>query len=47
MSTNLKIAAVGTLVACAIVGGICLEISIWNECRQANSFFYCMRVLGR
>lgn len=24
-----------------------LEISFWNECRETNSFWYCLRVLNR
>jgi hypothetical protein len=29
-----------------IVAAIYLEVGVWTECRQTNSFFYCFRVLG-
>lgn len=27
--------------------GALYEISLWNECRQTNPWFYCMRVLSK
>lgn len=24
-----------------------LEISVWKECRQTNSFWYCMRMMSK
>jgi hypothetical protein len=35
---------VGTALVVALA--IWYEVSMWNECRETNSFFYCMRVLG-
>lgn len=26
--------------------GIWWEVSLWNECRATNSFFYCVRTLS-
>lgn len=23
------------------------NVSLWSECRETNSFFYCVRILGR
>jgi hypothetical protein len=47
MAGNLKVIGGAALVLALIGGAIAWEVSIWNECRQTNSFFYCMRVLGR
>lgn len=27
--------------------GITIQISVWNECRQNNSFFYCLRLVSK
>lgn len=39
------------LIAAAVATLLCLgtvwELKTWNECRNTNSFFYCMRVLGK
>lgn len=35
------------LVVVGVVGAIWVEISLWRECRQTNSFFYCLRVLNK
>lgn len=36
------------LVVIGLIGlGTWNEISLWNECRATNSFFYCARVLGK
>jgi uncharacterized membrane protein YiaA len=43
----LKLFAIFALVAVIVTGCTWYEISVWNECRQTNSFLYCMRVLGR
>lgn len=29
-----------------IVGVLAYEIMLWGECREMNSWFYCVRVLG-
>lgn len=31
----------------AIALAIWWEYGLWNECRETNSFWYCMRVLGK
>lgn len=36
------------LLAFVILGGVIyLQANIWNECRQTNSFLYCLRVLSK
>lgn len=36
------------LAVVALIGiGIYWEISGWQECRQTNSWSYCVRVLGK
>jgi len=30
-----------------IVTAMWLEMQVWDECRQTNSFWYCMRVLSK
>lgn len=35
--------ALGTVV---VAGVLWYEHSLWKECRQDHSWFYCMRVLG-
>ncbi len=39
------------IVACVLTGAIALslyyEYSMWDECRETNSFWYCVRVLGK
>ena len=43
----MRAVAVATAVL-SIVGLILWwEVSLWNECRAQNSFWYCFRVLGR
>jgi cytochrome oxidase assembly protein ShyY1 len=27
--------------------GIWWQVSLWDECRSTNSFWYCVRILGR
>jgi len=34
-------------IAVCISGGVYWEISLWKECRVTNSFWYCVRVLGK
>lgn len=31
----------------AVVLLVAFQVSLWNECRETNSFFYCMHVLSR
>lgn len=36
------------LIGLLIIGlAIWYEIAMWSECRETNSFWYCMRVLGK
>jgi hypothetical protein len=37
------------IVAVLLVASVSLylEISVWNECRQTNSFWYCMRMMSK
>lgn len=36
------------LLVCLLTLGACaLEVSVWRECQQDHSFFYCMRVLSK
>lgn len=37
--------AIGVLLVFVI--GIVCEVQVWNECRETNSFMYCMRVLSK
>lgn len=30
-----------------VMAGLYVELMLWDECRQTNSFFYCLRVLGQ
>jgi uncharacterized membrane protein YiaA len=34
-----------TLALMFFAGVVVYEVSLWNECRATNSFFYCIRVL--
>jgi hypothetical protein len=36
-----------TIILFAIGLVVYFEYSLWTECRQTNSFFYCVRVLGQ
>jgi len=36
---------VGVLMLAAV--GIFLEVSVWNECRQTNSWFFCLRMMSK
>lgn len=42
----MKALAIFLLIIVIAVWGIYTEISLWSECRETNSFFYCARVLG-
>lgn len=39
-----RVFAIGLVVI--ILFALYYEVSVWRECRQTNSWFYCMRVLG-
>lgn len=45
METTTKI-GIGAVAAILVISGW-YEISLWNECRDTNSWYYCIRVLGR
>lgn len=47
IKANLSIAA-AVLAAVAIIGlAIWWEVSVWQECRETNSWLYCWRVISR
>lgn len=47
MKDNLTVlACVGTLVLLAGVS-IVWTVSIWTECRETNSFGYCLRLISK
>ncbi len=35
------------LIAAVVVAIAACEISIWNECRDSNSWIYCVRFMGK
>jgi hypothetical protein len=35
------------VVLIVVAVSVYLEISVWNECRQTNSFWYCMRMMSK
>ena len=35
------------VTACFLAALIWWEMSLWDECRQTNSFWYCVRILSR
>lgn len=47
MKATLTLFAILAGVVIVIGGGIAWEVSLWHECRATNSFWYCMRVLGK
>ena len=38
---------VGVLTSAIVSGVVYLEVSLWNECRETNSFLYCLRTLSK
>lgn len=30
-----------------VLAAVWFEMQVWDECRQTNSFWYCMRVLSK
>lgn len=38
-------AAIGIVVA--VLFGIYVEVSVWQECRTDHSFLYCLRLISR
>lgn len=39
------LAVVATLALFIFAGFV--QVSVWNECRETNSFFYCMRLVSK
>ena len=37
----------GVGIVAVILLAIWYEMEVWSECRQTNSFMYCMRVLSK
>lgn len=42
------------IIAAMVIGMLALvafiawwNVSLWSECRETNSFWYCVRVIGR
>jgi uncharacterized protein (DUF983 family) len=31
----------------AVVGTIWLNVEVWSECRQTNSFWYCVKLVSK
>lgn len=44
---TLTFAALAIVTVGAVCIGIYYEMAMWQECRETNSFWYCMRVLGK
>jgi hypothetical protein len=44
---DLKTIGIAVLVIGVLVAIIALEHNVWTKCRATNSWFYCMRVLGK
>lgn len=41
-------AALGIVALAALIAfGLWYEIASWNECLQTQSWWYCLRILGR
>lgn len=47
MKEKLFVAAIFLSVGAAIGLVVWAEYTLWTECRQTNSWFYCMRVLSK
>jgi hypothetical protein len=43
----MRAAFIACFIFVLMLVGIWMEINIWNECRETNSFWYCMRVLSK
>ena len=39
------LSAIGIIAFLASIGW--MEISLWTECRETNSWLYCMRIISR
>jgi len=38
---------IGSICAIIVVAFVYFEMGVWRECRQANSWYYCARILAR
>lgn len=47
MKDSIFIGLVGLLVILILAASVAWEYSVWEECRQTNSFLYCLRVLSK
>jgi len=47
MKNNLELAAIVIFMALVFGGLIYWQVSIWQECRQNNSFGYCLNFMRR
>ena len=43
----MKEVGITAVVVSFIALAVWLEIGFWNECRETNSFWYCVRVLSK
>jgi len=44
---NVKQYLMLTVVGVAVAAVIYLQFSVWMECRETNSFFYCMWLMSK
>lgn len=42
----MKVAMYFCIILTVIALGVLYTASIWHECRQTNSFLYCVHILG-
>ncbi len=43
----MKTAAIVFALVAIVLFAIGMEIAVWNECRDMNSFLYCLRVMSK
>jgi hypothetical protein len=36
-----------TFIVLVVVGTIWLNVEVWGECRQTNSFWYCVKLVSK
>jgi hypothetical protein len=44
---DITITVIAAIVLATLVGTMFLKISVWQECRGANSFFYCLQLISK
>jgi hypothetical protein len=47
MSEKLKVIGALLLIALVLGGVLFYEVAVWSECRQTNSWWYCLRILSK